>query len=287
MGEKQNKNIFFTAWQCIYPVGIHFLISFIFGIVYTCAGVFIISFRAGMKGEGAKGLVVNEIVQKVTDSYLANGCYVIMLQALICIPLFWFLIRGRRKKEEHPFGQTRMQVRDYALLTVVAVYMCVSLNMIISASGLHKISPGYDDVEKMIYSGGMIVELIAVGIVVPICEELMFRGLIFEHLSYRGSLPIAVAISSVGFGLYHGNLVQFVYATIIGCMMALFCKKYESLLAPITLHIGANITSVLMTETEMLSKVPNTAIIRIILIILTTLIWIGVSWFLLKKKFPE
>lgn len=287
MEEKQNKNIFFTAWQCIYPVGIHFLISLMFGIVYTCAGVFILSFREGMKGKGAKDLVVDEIVQKVTDSYLANGCYVIMLQALICIPLFWFLIRGRRKKEENPFGQTRMQGKDYAVLAVVAVCMCISLNMIISAIGLDKLSPGYKDVANTIYSGGILIELIAVGVVVPICEELMFRGLIFEHLSYRLSLPLAVLISAVGFGLYHGNLVQFVYATILGIVMALFCRKYESLLAPITIHICANTASVLITETEVLSNVLNTAIIRIVLIILTTSVWTGVSWIFLKKNFEK
>lgn len=287
MEEKQNKNIFFTAWQCIYPVGIHFLLSMMLGFAYIFVGVFVLCFQEGMKGGTASALVVQEIVTKVTDSYLANGCYVILLQSLICIPLFWFLIKGRRKKEANPFGQKKLQGKDCAVLVVVAVCMCISLNMIISATGLDKLFPGYQDVANTIYSGGIMIELIAVGVVVPICEELMFRGLIFEHLNYRVSLPLAVAISAVGFGLYHGNFVQFVYATILGSIMALFCRKYESLLAPVTLHISANVTSVLVTETELLSKVLNTAIIQIVLIILTTLAWMGISWLLLKKNFRK
>ena len=50
------------------------------------------------------------------------------------------------------------------------------------------------------------------------------------------------------FGLYHGNVVQAIYASILGCLMAILVEISGSLWASILFHMGANLISVLFSE---------------------------------------
>ena len=59
---------------------------------------------------------------------------------------------------------------------------------------------------------------------------------------------LAIIISAVFFGVFHGNLVQFVYAFIIGLMLAYVYEKMKTIWATIVFHVGANLLSVLITE---------------------------------------
>ena len=87
-----------------------------------------------------------------------------------------------------------------------------------------------------------------VGIVAPIAEELIFRGLIFRRLLDDMRLGWAVGISAFLFGVYHGNVLQFLYAGVLGACFAYCYYRLGSLWAPILLHIGANSWSVILTK---------------------------------------
>ena len=54
-------------------------------------------------------------------------------------------------------------------------------------------------------------------------------------------------ISSAIFGIIHGNLVQFIYAFLIGMILSFVYEKFKNIWAPIILHAGANLLSVLLT----------------------------------------
>ena len=59
------------------------------------------------------------------------------------------------------------------------------------------------------------------------------------------SMGLAAVISGVFFGIYHGNLVQAVYAGILGIVFARFLEMTGDLKTSILLHMGANIWSLL------------------------------------------
>ena len=95
-----------------------------------------------------------------------------------------------------------------------------------------------------------IVELIGLGIIVPIAEELMFRGLIYRRIRCMIGPRQAIVVSGLVFGMYHGNLVQGLYGFLVGCIMAWLYEKYGSLKAPILFHVCANLVSVIATEAD-------------------------------------
>ena len=85
------------------------------------------------------------------------------------------------------------------------------------------------------------------GILAPIGEEVSFRLLLYLRLRDRHRLLPSVLISSLVFGLYHGNLLQAVYASLLGCFFALGLELTGSPLGCLLLHMGANIWSLVLS----------------------------------------
>lgn len=63
----------------------------------------------------------------------------------------------------------------------------------------------------------------------------------------------AMLLSAVIFGIMHVNLVQFLYAGILGILLAFLLEKIGFLYAPVLGHIAANIAAVVRQETGWLS----------------------------------
>lgn len=81
----------------------------------------------------------------------------------------------------------------------------------------------------------------------PLFEEIIFRGIILKGLLNDKVRPkTAILISSVLFGLVHGNPWQFVGAVMLGSVIGLVYYKTKSLLLPILLHAFNNACSVVL-----------------------------------------
>lgn len=104
----------------------------------------------------------------------------------------------------------------------------------------------FADYDKMLSNvtgaGSSWVMLLAVMLVAPIGEELLFRGLI---LRYSGKcLPSwgAIIFQALIFGVYHGNIIQGVYAFFLGMVLGLLAYKFKSVIPGIILHMTINIS---------------------------------------------
>lgn len=85
----------------------------------------------------------------------------------------------------------------------------------------------------------LIWEVILTAIGAPVCEELMFRGVILRRLS-TVSQRFAIVMSAVIFGLMHGNLIQAILGFIVGLVLGYAAVKTDSLILPIAGHIFIN-----------------------------------------------
>lgn len=83
--------------------------------------------------------------------------------------------------------------------------------------------------------------MLLVCVVAPALEELVFRGLILGILSRFTPFLIANIIQAVAFAIYHGNLVQGVYAFILGLFIGYICKVTGLFVYTMILHMGINL----------------------------------------------
>lgn len=82
-------------------------------------------------------------------------------------------------------------------------------------------APGSLDVlgEMLDGSGLALGTVISLVVLAPLFEELLFRKLILDRIGQYGMIP-AMLFSGLVFGLYHMNLSQFIYAALLGVLLA-------------------------------------------------------------------
>ena len=86
-------------------------------------------------------------------------------------------------------------------------------------------------------------------------------------------------LMSVLFGLYHGNIVQGIYACILGCLLGFVAYKANSLLASMILHFSINL-SVLFIPSVWFEETVRCGIITAGALVLTVLF----VWLAMRKK---
>ena len=91
------------------------------------------------------------------------------------------------------------------------------------------------------------VGLALYGMMTPVLEELFFRGLLFNRLRQLIPARTAAVGSGLLFGLYHGNLIQFLYAWIIGCVLGEVYERSGEISFPILLHAIINISAFVLS----------------------------------------
>lgn len=77
-------------------------------------------------------------------------------------------------------------------------------------------------------------------------------GILFGRLKDMLSKPFAVGISALIFAAVHVNIVQFIYALILGVVLALLMDRAGNVYASMIGHMTANFIAVVRTETHWL-----------------------------------
>lgn len=233
---------------------VYFVLSQGVSIVYT----FYAAFMVGVKSAGDMGSVT-DMYNQVMDMVMDKTMVLTLIGAVIAIPVMYFIFYD--KKEERCEKKI-----SYLWVILLGIGACIILNVLISVSGLPLLSPTFQEISKLIYTGNFWLELVTAGIIVPIAEELIFRGVLFKRLKAATKLTWAIIISSMLFGIMHGNLVQFVYATILGAVMCFVYIRCKNILAPILLHMAANTASVLLSDCKPIAELMENGYISLLVI---------------------
>ena len=107
----------------------------------------------------------------------------------------------------------------------------------------------YQETQSLISEGKSVWSLIFwMGMVAPFAEEIIFRWMVYLRMRDNMRVFTAALLSGLAFGIYHMNLLQGVYATIMGLIFALILEWSGNLFASVFLHMGANIWSLLVSD---------------------------------------
>lgn len=123
--------------------------------------------------------------------------------------------------------------------------------------------------ENVYYGIPLVARMLCYELIAPVAEELLFRQVIFARLRNIVPLWIAIVVSALAFGIYHGTPVQVIYAFIMGIFLALVYERTGNLLFPVLFHMIANHLSDICYEFpklgEIVYSVPG-AIVSVLLI---------------------
>lgn len=241
------------VWGLVYPwlvyEGIMTLLVSIFSLFLFMTRPALFENVQGLEGTSS---VLNKLVQE-------NYLLISLLGCAIVIPLLLlFMKNDRRKEEREAFRLEKWQTvgpAAFLLCIVCGISACIVLNHVLLYSGLYGLlESGFEESAQALYRGNLLFEMLTVGVLIPLAEEIIFRGLIYRRIRwYLDPLP-AILISSLLFAIMHGNWLQGIYSFMIGALLAFVYERTHSLLAPLCVHAGANLISVLLTEVPWMSR---------------------------------
>lgn len=88
--------------------------------------------------------------------------------------------------------------------------------------------------------------ILTVGICAPIVEEFIFRKLLIDRVAKYGEF-VAIMLSGIMFGLFHGNFQQGVFAAGLGMFWAFIYLRTGKVWYTIAMHMVINLTSSVIT----------------------------------------
>jgi len=138
-------------------------------------------------------------------------------------------------------------VSRWICLIVTTVGAVLGLNLLFNMIGLISNSEAYQDVVAVQYGGSFWIGLICYGYISAFAEEVAFRGILYTGIRRLVNGKFALVVSSVIFGVYHGNEVQSFYAFIMGCLIAYAYEYFGSFWVPVLLHVIANVMAYCFT----------------------------------------
>jgi hypothetical protein len=179
---------------------------------------------------------------------------------------------GADEVRPEPFGRAqRFTVSSMIYLAELGCCFCILFNSILMELPISWDS--FDEISGVFYEPPVTVQLLSIGLIVPLAEELVFRGLGYYKMRSLLTVIPCMFISAVYFGVFHGNLVQGLYAGILALALAGAMEWYGTLAAPYVIHASANMMSVLISNTLIGGLMGAFRPVRLILIVLCT-IWL-------------
>ena len=138
-----------------------------------------------------------------------------------------------------PITRTYLQSKPWLTLLWVALFAIgaiIPLELVYEHLGLEM-----DDNTSQLFEG-LLKEpwgYVAVGVLAPLVEEMVFRGALLRTLLDMVSKKnhwVAIMVSAFVFGLVHGNMAQFVNAMIMGLILGWMYYRTKSIVPGILLH---------------------------------------------------
>lgn len=240
------NNTFVKIWNIIYPIFLYYVVS---NVVIALA---------------VTALSLTE--ERYREVYTLLQL-IAMIIALPVLYRFWrqdkLLCTVFHQRTENGWKESDKRTRiGNAVLTLVCGALAgIVLNNLIGATGLTELSTAYQEVTNRFFAPDVWVELVSFGIVAPLAEELLYRGIVYGRLSDWMSIPVAALVSALVFSGLHFNIVQFAYAFPMGLLLVFFLERCHSLIYAILGHVGANLLTVLRVETGILNWMEQSQVI--------------------------
>lgn len=131
-----------------------------------------------------------------------------------------------------------------------AVALMIGCAFIIEPLG--ELLPDMDEKTKlmmeMLSKGPLWVSLLSTAVFAPFFEEWLLRGVVLRGLLRKMKPVWAILLSSVVFGLIHGNIWQAIPATLMGCALGWVYYKTGSLKLTMLMHCINNASSVCLSR---------------------------------------
>ena len=195
------------------------------------------------------GMTVEQADAAMLDIMFAHQTKILLISGFVVLLGLWLMAKLRKST----FGAftgivrpTKTPVLVLALAAGVAMsfWATIAINMIPWPEAMVE---SYVESSASLTSQQPVIDFLAVVLMAPLVEELLFRGVIYDALCTFVPAGAAVVFQAMLFGSTHGTLLWILYSTLIGCVLGYVRKRTDSLWPCILMHSAFNGSSYLFT----------------------------------------
>ncbi|MEG0292528.1 MAG: type II CAAX endopeptidase family protein [Anaerovoracaceae bacterium] len=167
--------------------------------------------------------------------------YLNVLLMFLILPIAWLVIKKipATNIETHKISISEMVCWFIICMMGLMAFNLLGHGVSVGVSKLFGHSKPPSVVASFVNEIPIWFNLLAVVIIGPIVEELLFRKIILKRLLPYGK-KAAIIVSAILFGIYHMNLEQLFYTTFMGLVLGVIMVKTGHIIYPIIIHMIAN-----------------------------------------------
>jgi len=246
------KNLLKTLiWPIIFMIG-SFLINFVFVAIYNS------SEKKGMSSdEFLKYINTPEYQDKLSNFINSKALIIVLITFVIFFSILYKAYKKYKKESEFKIKNIYVPILFGISISLIYNILVFNLDQLFNFTNIFNKS-----------SIPIIVQIISSGLIGPILEEMVFRGIVYNKLKEFNKPMTSIILTSVIFGMIHTNYLDAIYAFGVSFMFIYLYEKYKSIKAPIVMHIFLNTTIILTIN--IINQ--NNILINLGLIIVSTII---------------
>lgn len=260
------KIIKIIDWPILFGIS-QFLITILFSLLFLM-----------LQKNKYPNYTINEIIN--SENYALNlsnflskySILIMLIMLIIFVPIL--LKKHQVYKKKNIFN-----LKNIIITILLGTSLAIILNIIIfRVNIILNITDRYNNLNNE----RLLISILSSGILGPIIEELIFRGIIYNRLKEITSIKASMIISTIIFALFHFELSQIFYAFLMGYLFVIIYEFYGNLKASIIAHMSANIVITLFIYNIINFSVINQLIIYIISFVIFIILLKRVNY--LKKN---
>lgn len=226
------------------PLALSFLLNF--GSIFAAVFIFIMSemFKQGGNGD-YMDLLNAALIQCYTNILLITVIY--QITGLVIFGIWYYLAYGRKKRDAR-FQQPGIREVGFIILLGISIQFLTSSALNLIYLVFPDLLQGYVDLMEIAGLSELTpLSFLAAVILAPMGEEFLCRGVTFRIAGkVSDRFWIANVIQAFAFGVLHANLVQGIYAFLMGLTLGYIYGKYHNIWLCVLLHCIINSSSFLV-----------------------------------------
>jgi len=184
------------------------------------------------------------LIDMIGDKFGKLTC--LLIAGIVCIIPMFIIYQSVPKLIPEQLTNKK-QLFNYCLWVIGVVCLGIALNVLLTQIGIAQVSDGFKRAKNSLSDGNIIIKLLCNCLVIPILEELLLRGIITGQLYLWYGLIPSVLFSSIFFGILHNNIVQFIYALVVGIGLGVMYVKTKRLSLCIIAHCLINLIVIIFS----------------------------------------
>lgn len=174
-------------------------------------------------------------------------------------------------------------LKNISIIILVAISYQISVSYLFGVLQAYRPSWFFEYIELMeqLDMGNNLISFLYIVILGPVVEELLMRGLVLHQMKRAMPFVAANIVQALLFAIIHGNLIQGLYAFVLGLLFGYVYRKFNTIWSTILFHVIFNLSGFLL-DIIALDTVFTSTIVMLIIVAITLIIGIILTKILLS-----